>query len=187
MIAVDPSANVLRNEFARERVQARLEEYAPGPVFDLATLRMVVEHVDAPDAFARALAGAMRPGGMVVIFTVNRWAPITLVSGVVPFRFHHALKRVVWGGDEEDTFPVCYLLNTRATLQRTLAPHGLREAAFARLDDLSTFGTFPRLGGIELAAWRAMRSLALPYPESCLLGIYVKDGAPAVAQSERAK
>ena len=95
-------------------------------------------------------------------------------SAWTPFRFHHPLKRILWGGDEEDTFPVQYKMNTRRALQRLTANVGLREQAFAYLDDLSVFGSFRLLNGCETVAWRAFHSLGLTYPENCLLGVYQK-------------
>jgi len=52
--------------------------------------------------------------------------------------------------------------------------HGFEEAAFAYLDDLSTWLLYRRLNYIEIQAWRLFRALGLPYPENCLLGIYRK-------------
>ncbi|MGL4552817.1 MAG: class I SAM-dependent methyltransferase [Gemmataceae bacterium] len=172
--AVDPSANVHRNDFAHERTQCLIEDYRPTRRFDLATLRMVAEHVERPGDVVRALADLLRPGGAAVVFTVNRWSPLTLLSHHIPFGFHHAIKSAFWGGDEEDTFPVCYRMNTRSTLRRQFEAGGFREAAFAHLDDLSTFGRFRLAGRAELLLWRAFKGVGSRYPENCLLGVYEK-------------
>lgn len=170
--AVDPSENVLHNEFVQERTQAMLEDYAPAEPFDLATMRMVVEHVAAPEKFVGSLARLLRPGGVAVVLTINRYAPISLVSGLMPFGLHHPVKKLFWGGDEKDTFPVQYRMNTRSALRRVFAAAGFAERAFAKLDDLSTFGKFRRLNYLELLMWRGFRGLGLTYPENCLLGVY---------------
>jgi SAM-dependent methyltransferase len=85
VVAVDPSDNVHRNPFVHERVQSFLEDFATDTSFDLATLRMVVEHVERPGAFTAALGRLVRPGGRVVVFTVQplgtdlgRFAPAPL-------------------------------------------------------------------------------------------------------------
>ncbi len=174
VVAIDPSPNVLRNELAHEKVQAFLEDFRPQEQFDLATMRMVVEHVAHPEAFVAALARLVRPGGHAIVFTVSLWAPVTVVSSVVPFSLHHAVKRLFWGGEEEDTFPVQYKMNTRGTLRRLFDKAGFDEAAFARLDDLSVFGRFRLLNLVELWLWRAARAAGMPYPENCLLGVYSK-------------
>ena len=174
VVAVDPSDNVHRNPFVHERAQSFIEDYRPERCFDLATLRMVVEHVSKPAAVVRALHGLMKPGGVVVVLTVNRWSPVSLASRIVPFALHHYVKRVVWGGEEEDTFPVCYLMNTRRQLSGLFQSQGFREVTFSYLDDLSSFGALKGLGYAELLAWKMWNRTGLRYPENCLLGVYEK-------------
>jgi 2-polyprenyl-3-methyl-5-hydroxy-6-metoxy-1,4-benzoquinol methylase len=170
-VAVDPSPNVRENRDAHEAIQSTLEQYVASQPFDLATARMVVEHVEDPAGFVAALARLVRAGGLVVVLTVSLWSPITVLSRVLPFSLHHPLKRVFWGGDEEDTFPVQYRMNTRRVLRDVFAKD-FEEAGFARLDDLSLFGGFKMANYAELWAWRTLSSLGLQYPEHCLLGVY---------------
>ena len=172
VVAVDPSDNVHRNGFVHERVQGTLEEYRSNTPFDLATMRMVVEHVSHPEDFVGALARLVKPGGAAVVFTVNRLSPIGLLTWLLPFRWHHPIKRFFWSGEEEDTFAVHYLMNTRKTLRRLFETAGFEEEAFARLDDLSAFGRFRSLNYLELLAWRGLKAVGLSYPEHCLLGVY---------------
>jgi SAM-dependent methyltransferase len=172
VVAVDPSDNVHRNDFAQERVQSILDDYRSDTPFDLATMRMVVEHVSAPEAFIGALGRLVRPGGRAVVFTVNRRSPIALLSWLLPFRFHHPIKRFFWGGEEKDTFAVHYRMNTRHTLRRLFEHAGFEEEAFVKLDDLSTFGVFKWLNYMELLVWRGLKPIGLHYPETCLLGVY---------------
>jgi hypothetical protein len=56
VVAVDPSDNVHHNPYVHERHQCLLEEFEPRSPFDLATMRMVVEHVSEPSQFVEALA-----------------------------------------------------------------------------------------------------------------------------------
>lgn len=175
LTAVDPSPNVLSNAYAAETACVPLEDYQGGP-YDLVTARMVAEHVADPEAFGAALGRLVRPGGLAVVLTVSRHAPLTAASRAVPFGLHHRVKSLFWAGEEEDTFPAHYLLCTRSALRTHLGRGGLREGAFARLDDLSTFAAFRLLGDVELATWGAVRRAAgSPYPECCLLGVYRRE------------
>lgn len=172
LVGVDPSANVHENPFVHEKVQAPIENYPTDRTFDLATLRMVAEHVTSPDAVIAKFAALVRPGGKVVIYTVNRWAPITVVSSLIPFGLHHPIKRLVWGTDEKDTFPVVYKMNTRSRLRSLFGRHGFREVHFAHLDDCRAFANFWLLNLVEMWTWRGLRAVGLCYPETCLLGVY---------------
>jgi SAM-dependent methyltransferase len=170
-VGVDPSPNVRENPFVRERFEGCVEDYHADP-FDLATLRMVAEHVTDPPAVVAALARLVRPGGRVVVLTVDLWSPLTVASRLTPFRAHYPLKKLLWGGEEKDTFPTAYRMNTRRELRRLFARGGFREAEFAHLDDCCTFARFPALNTLELWAWRALRAIGLRYPECNLLGVY---------------
>jgi SAM-dependent methyltransferase len=176
LVGVDPSSNVQENPYVHEKAQCRIEDYRTDHVFDLATLRMVAEHLPDPAKAIAALRGLLRPGGRVIVYTVNRWSPITILSGLTPFQLHLRLKKVLWGGEEKDTFPTCYRMNTRKRLKELFEEGGFEERLFAYLDDCGTFGQIPGLYHAELLAWRVLRRLGLRYPENCLLGVYEKRG-----------
>ncbi len=172
LVAVDPSPNVHENRLAHERYRTLLEDHDDSQGFNLATMRMVVEHVEHPGAFVKKLGELVRPGGMAIIYTVNRWAPVTVVSAATPMWFHHAAKRVLWSAREEDTFPVKYLMNSRSSLSTAFASAGFREVYFRYLDDCRTLARWKPTLAAELTVWKALRSVGLRYPETCLLGVY---------------
>jgi 2-polyprenyl-3-methyl-5-hydroxy-6-metoxy-1,4-benzoquinol methylase len=179
LVTVDPSENVLQNPYAHQCIQSVIEKYQTNQQFDLATLRMVVEHVVKPEPLIDALARLLVPQGVAIVFTVNLWSPLTLVSRLTPFRLHDPIKKRIWGGDEKDTFPVKYRMNSSRTLRTLFDQHGFREVSFAYLDDLSTWGRFRSMNYIELLSWRFLQKLRLRYPEHCLLGVYQKKPRPA--------
>ncbi len=133
---------------------------------------MVAEHITDPDSVIGALARLVKPGGRVVVFTVDLWSPITVVSRAVPSELHYSVKKLFWGGEEKDTFPTAYRMNTRRTLKKLFARGGFREAEFAWVDDCSALSRFPLLNTLELLARTALRKVAMRYPECNLLGVY---------------
>lgn len=54
-------------------------EQLAGERFDLVTCLEVIEHVSSPAAFVRGLAGALAPGGLMIMSTPNR-TPLTRVA-----------------------------------------------------------------------------------------------------------
>jgi len=181
LVGVDPDETIEENAFVHKRVRATIDGFRSERRFDVITMRMVAEHVADPEVTVGALASLVEPGGAVVIYTVNQWAPASVVSRVVPFSLHHAIKRRLWGTDEKDTFPVAYRMNTRRRLGELFKAHGFHEATFVYLDDCRTFASTWLLLRLELTACRVFRSLGLTYPENCLLGVYVRDGEAARA------
>lgn len=172
LVAVDPSETVKENPIAHSCIQARIEDFTSTELFDLATLRMVAEHIDAPDSSIQSLARLIRPGGRVIVYTINQWAPVSLISWLTPFAIHHPIKRIFWQTEEKDTFPVAYKMNSRRQLNRVFAAHGFLEECFAYLDDCRTLQRFRLTNTLELLGWKALSKFGVRYPENCLLGVY---------------
>src|SRR5262245_58303733 len=80
LVGVDADATLDENVFVHQRVRSTLEEFQTDRRFALVTLRMVAEHVRRPGPAVAALARLARPGGKVVVYTVNRWAPAALAA-----------------------------------------------------------------------------------------------------------
>lgn len=172
LLGVDPSDNIEENQLIHQRTKTPIELYRSERTFDLATFRMVVEHVKYPESVLDSLQRLIRPGGKVVVYTVNRWAPSSAFSLFIPFGWHHAIKRIFWKVEQKDTFPVFYRMNTRRQLAELFASRGFKESWFHYLDDCRIFGNFRILYFLNLAIWRLFQGRGLTYPENCLLGIY---------------
>lgn len=172
LVGVDPSPTIAENPDVHEAVQSPIEEFETDRQFDLVTMRMVAEHVAQPERLLGVLAGCTKPGGLVVVYTVNRFSPVPLLTGIVPFALHHPAKRVLWRSEKRDTFPTCFRMNTRDRLRGLFAAQGFAEAGFHHLDDCRSFSRFRPLLFAELCVRSLLRRLGLRYPENCLLGIY---------------
>lgn len=180
LTAIDPSENVLDNPYAHEKRMCMFEDYESTEKYDLATFRMVAEHIEHPEAVLRKLCSLLNPDGMVVIYTINKYSPIPLITYFTPFSWHFRIKKLFWGGEERDTFPVQYKMNTRRELKVLFAAHGFREALFLHLDDLSTLSHFKWANFLEIGLWKVLKLFGLRYPETNLLGVYQRqDGAAA--------
>ena len=174
LVGVDPSANIHENKFVHEGHQAFIEDFESNEPFDLISLRMVAEHITKPEAAVASIARLLKPGGKAIIYTINLWSPLSVAAWVVPFNWHHPIKKFFWKTEEKDSFPVAYRMNTQRTLRKQMAKGGMTEVGFRRLDDLNTFSQFRFLNYCELLSWKCLHTLGLPYPEHCLLGVYEK-------------
>jgi SAM-dependent methyltransferase len=172
LVGIDPDPTIEENEFVQVPIRSTLAEYRPDRTFDLVTLRMVAEHIERPEEAVDALSQLTHPGGKVVIYTVARWAPVSIASRLMPFRFHHPLKHVLWKTEDKDTFPVVYRMNTRRRLARLFEARGFRELEFRHLPDCRVLGRYRALGLLELSFWKLLDKAGLGYPENCLLGVY---------------
>lgn len=174
LVGLDPSDNIKENALVHERFHGFLEKYPATCQFDLITLRMVAEHIIDPDSALAALSRLCKPGGRVIIYTVNRWSPVTLISSAVPFRLHHWIKKHLWNTEERDTFPTAYRMNTRNKLKCLLTSAGFEEEFFQYLDDCRSLSKWRITNAVELSLRTILDMIKLRYPEVCLLGVYMR-------------
>ena len=175
VVGVDPDETIEKNTLVHERYRQPIEQFSHSQRFDVVTSRMVVEHIEFPDQALSALSRLTKPGGTVILYTVNKWAVVPLLTKLIPFSLHHPLKKFLWDTEEEDTFPVFYRMNTRHALQQIFSAHGFREWHFSYVDDCRTFARFRPTLQLELSLRTGLHEFGVRYPENCLLGVYVKD------------
>ncbi len=172
LVGVDPAETIKENPFLHERFQCSIEDVPLDRTFDIVTLRMVAEHIACPEQSVSTIARMTRPGAQIVIYTVNRWSPVPVITKLMPFALHHLAKRWLWETHERDTFPVAYKMNTRRRLAGLFEQAGFRERYFSALEDCRAFGRFATTLRIELLGRRTLNWIGLTYPEKCLLGVY---------------
>ena len=174
LCGVDPSENINNNTLLHEKSQCMIEDYRSNRSFDLATMRMVAEHVGQPQLAIASLSRLVRSGGKLVIYTPYRWSPSAIAASITPLRFHQFMANFLWASHEEDVFPTVYRMNTRRRLRSLLEPAGFKEAGFMYLGHCTVFSRFRVLYALELTAWRLLRGIGVRYPECCLLAVYQK-------------
>lgn len=118
-------AGLRANSLVRWRVLASLESLPfRESAFDVVLCKFVVEHLETPrlafDEFRRVL----RPGGVVAVLTPNRLSPFALVSHCLPYRLKQMVKKRLFGGHAEDTFPTRYRANTPKALAAQMEASG---------------------------------------------------------------
>ncbi len=151
LYGIDPDANIKENPYIHDGFHGKLEDCDTEWRFDLVTLRMVAEHIVDPHRTVAKIAALTKSGGLVVVYTPNKWSPMSLVASVLPFRLHHPLKRFLWDTDARDTFPTVYKLNTRKALEQYFGTTASRKctsdtsmtAGARRITDGSTASSCP--------------------------------------------
>lgn len=174
---IDPDPNIKQNKLINDGFQGPVEDCPVTRPFDLITLRMVAEHIAQPDRVLDRIAAMTKPGALVVVYTPNKWSPMSLGAAILPFRMHHPLKHLLWKTEERDTFPTVFKLNTRRDLRRCFGRHGFTEVHFQYLDDCRVFGRYRWLTYIDLTCRTVLHSIGRPHLENCLFGIFQKTSA----------
>lgn len=174
LLGIDPSENLCENHVVHRQVRSTIEAFRTDETFDLATFRMVVEHLENPAPVMESLTRLIRPGGHVVIYTPNRWSAVSIAASLVPNAWHSFFTRLLWNTHDEDVFPTWYRMNTRKRLRQWFASGGFTEEAFVYLDNCITFHRSWAACWLELSMWKLFRAVGMSYPENDLLGVYRK-------------
>lgn len=174
LAGVDPSDNILLNPYVTEQAKCTIEQYSSNRSYDLATLRMVAEHIQEPKKAIESLSRLIKPGGRVVIYTPNRYSPVSIAAAIIPYSLHHTITSLLWQTKEEDVFPTFYRMNTRKRLRALFLQSGFKEVSFVYLDNCNTFQRFHWSCFLELTFRSILRVVGFHYPENNLLGVYEK-------------
>ncbi len=93
-------------------------------LFDVVFSDNVFEHLDAPLAVYKEVARVLKPGGVLLFKTPNKWHYMPTIARMTPHGFHQYVNRLR-GRAEVDTFPTRYRTNTKGDVLRLAAAAGL--------------------------------------------------------------
>jgi SAM-dependent methyltransferase len=102
-------------------------------VFDVVFADNVLEHLDVPQQVFGEIARVLKPGGLFLFKTPNRWHYITTIARLTPHTFHQFVNNLR-GRAEIDTFPTLYRANTNRDVTRLAMKAGLVVANLERIE-----------------------------------------------------
>jgi SAM-dependent methyltransferase len=127
--------------------QALLEDAElPGNGFDVAYAVFVLEHVQDPDEFFRAVYRALKPGGVLVAITPNAGAFFGMTSRILNrLKLDELVLRIVKrkAAIEEYHYPLASKCNTQRQLSRIADRVGFAEPEILYFQFAGTDGYFP--------------------------------------------
>ena len=145
---IEPDESIKPEGGVFENFQHALLENAelPENYFDLSYSFMVVEHVEHPNEFMRAVARSLKPGGVHVFVTVNGahyFAKIAKTAKVL--KIDEIALRLSRGSDdvEEYHYPVQYRLNKPGVIDRVAGACGFEQPEYVFLEEQGPIQYFP--------------------------------------------
>jgi SAM-dependent methyltransferase len=102
--------------------------------FDVVNCRLVIEHVDFPNAVLKEFYRVLKPGGRLAIFTPNLLHYFGVAASLTPHWFHVWFNSRVRGFDENDIFPTRYRANTRRCLRALFLKSGFSRSEISLVE-----------------------------------------------------
>lgn len=93
--------------------------------FDLVSSDNVVEHLDDPGTVFAEIFRVLKPGGLFLFKTPNRFHYMPLIAQATPHGFHQWINRKR-GRAEADTFPTRYRANSARKVRQLAAATGFK-------------------------------------------------------------
>jgi SAM-dependent methyltransferase len=101
--------------------------------FDVVFCDNVLEHLDDPLQVFREVARVLKPGGIFLFKTPNKWHYMPTIARLTPHGFHQFINRLR-GRAGEDTFPTRYRANSRGAVTKLAATAGLHVERIERVE-----------------------------------------------------
>lgn len=159
----------------------------PDESVDVVISRAVLEHVSDAEAVFDEISRILKPGGSFICLTPNLWDYVSIISYVVPNRFHPYIINKTEGRELEDVFPAYYQANTHRRVRRLCKRSGLVLRDFQWLSQYPASFMFSAVL-FRIAMWYEKlisRVAALACLRGWILFQAVKPVAPGLAAGRR--
>ena len=102
-----------------EYIQADISSImVPSSSIDIVISRAVMEHVPDAKAVFAEISRILKPGGSFIFLTPNLWDYVSIISYLIPNRFHPYIVNKTEGRTLEDVFPSYYKANTHGAVSK---------------------------------------------------------------------
>jgi SAM-dependent methyltransferase len=144
-VDVDPDART--NSHLRRAYVVEDERFPCSDAsYDACVSNFVLEHVQSPSLHLSEVKRVLRPGGVYVFRTPNRWHYVALVSNLTPHWFHelvaNRLRRLPHAA--HDPYPTYYRLNTRRAVEHEARAAGLEAVDVRTIEKEPSYGMSSR-------------------------------------------
>ena len=130
-----PGALPYLDEFVAVDLCSNADAFPPD-TFDVILSSFTVEHFSDPPAAFRHLRGWLRPGGRLIISTVNRRHPFVRAYLATPERLRRPLQRLV-KASAADAHPIVGACNDPASIERELRAAGFVDVRLTTVGHLA--------------------------------------------------
>ena len=159
--------------------------------FEVVTANMVLEHADNPTALLSEVWRILRPKGVFLFHTPNRYYPPSVLAGLLPGQIKARLVALVTNRSERDVYPTFYRINTASAISDLSQAAGFK-VTYSEAVETITYSDHHVLFVMNLAlAWLLRRKMLSRFQADFLVILSKPDaectllpaGAPLEASS----
>lgn len=122
--------------------------------FDSCVSNYVVEHVTNPRLHLSEIYRVLKPGGVYVLRTPNRWHYVALAASILPHAMHRAMANRLRGlSNARDPYPTVYAMNSRRRIERFAVQSGFRVETLRMVEKEPMYGLIARPLFVALVAY----------------------------------
>lgn len=116
---VDPDEELFKNQYLDEAKQLNTNNNIPydDETFDLVYSDNVMEHIQNPKIVFQEIYRVLKPGGLFISKTPNKWHYMPIIARLTPIWFHKFYNQLR-GRQSFDTFPTLYKLNSKGAISK---------------------------------------------------------------------
>jgi len=134
MHGIDPEGSVLSNPHLDFAFVGRAEKIpADVSTYDLVFADNVLEHLPDPGSVFKEVFRTLKPGGIFLSKTPNRFHYVPLLAQLTPTWFHKFANKLR-GRSESDTFPTLYRANTKRKLLHLAGAAGFAVVSIEQIE-----------------------------------------------------
>ncbi len=117
----------------------------PSESVNIVISRAVLEHVENPDKVFKEINRIMANGAKFIFLVPNFYDYGSLLSMIIPNKYHSKIVNKVEGRPINDTFPAYYKVNTYSAVNRLCKKHGFEIISFEYLGQYPSYLMFNRI------------------------------------------
>jgi ubiquinone/menaquinone biosynthesis C-methylase UbiE len=121
VIGQDPDEKaILEHPYLHQRIIGDFDALTslPDESVDIILSAWTLEHLSNPDKLFTQVNRLLKKGGVFISLTPNKFGLPSLISMLIPNRYHPAIVKKMWGRSEENTYPTFYKLNSTSQIKK---------------------------------------------------------------------
>ena len=126
---VDPDAEALaKNTFIKNKLVGFAEKLPlPDESIDIITAEWVLEHIQDEYKVLKEFHRVLKPGGVVIFLTPNKWNYNAFLIRLIPNKLHPLFTKLLYNRLTEDTYPTTYKLNSPSKIEKLFKQNGFKK------------------------------------------------------------